>query len=186
MESKGSEWRKWDLHFHTPSSYDYRDKSVTNNDIISEMKRNNISAFSITDHHEIDVDRYKELAALGQAEGITVLPGIEFLSDARGQSAIHFIAIFSEKSDIEYIWGQIKNNTAISKVRGEGVALNKVYCDLEDTIKLVKKLNGIVTIHAGKKSNSIENMTNFLPHSIAQKMDIAKLNYLRQSRRLIG
>jgi len=27
---RGSEWRKWDLHFHTPSSYDYQDKTVSN------------------------------------------------------------------------------------------------------------------------------------------------------------
>ncbi len=26
-ENRGCEWRKWDLHFHTPSSFDYRDKS---------------------------------------------------------------------------------------------------------------------------------------------------------------
>ena len=27
--TKGSEWRIWDLHLHTPASYDYKDKSVT-------------------------------------------------------------------------------------------------------------------------------------------------------------
>ncbi len=32
---RGSEWHKWDLHFHTPSSYDYKDKSVSNQDIRS-------------------------------------------------------------------------------------------------------------------------------------------------------
>ena len=24
--NRGSEWHKWDLHFHTPSSYDYAGK----------------------------------------------------------------------------------------------------------------------------------------------------------------
>jgi hypothetical protein len=176
MQTKGSEWKQWDLHFHTQSSYDYGDKSVTNEEIIEEMKRNEISVFAITDHHVIDVKRFRDLKKLGEAKGITVLPGIEFLSDARGQSPIHFIAVFSECSDIEYIWGQIENKTAISKVRGEGKELNEVYCDLEDTIKLIKNdLNGIVTIHSGTKSNSIENMTNSLPHSVAQKMDTANL-----------
>ena len=27
--NRGSEWRIWDLHFHTPASYDYKNKSVT-------------------------------------------------------------------------------------------------------------------------------------------------------------
>lgn len=31
--TRGSEWRKWDLHIHTPSSYDYKDKSITNEDL---------------------------------------------------------------------------------------------------------------------------------------------------------
>jgi len=176
MQNKGSEWKQWDLHFHTQSSYDYGNKSVTNEDIIDEMKRNGISAFAITDHHVIDIARFRDLAKLGKAKGITVLPGIEFLSDAKGQAPIHFIAVFSENSDIEYIWAQIENRTAISKVRGEGKQLYEVYCDLEDTIKLIKDdLNGIVTIHAGKKSNSLENITNSLPHKVAQKMDAANL-----------
>ena len=39
---RGSEWRIWDLHFHTPSSYDYKDKSVTNKDLIDGLAKNNV------------------------------------------------------------------------------------------------------------------------------------------------
>ena len=28
MASIGSEWKKWDLHLHTASSYDYRYKTI--------------------------------------------------------------------------------------------------------------------------------------------------------------
>lgn len=55
MINRGSEWRKWDLHFHTPSSYDYKDKSITNDQIINILESNNISVVAITDHHLIDV-----------------------------------------------------------------------------------------------------------------------------------
>lgn len=174
MDSKGSEWHRWDLHFHTPSSYDYKDKTVSNVDIVNEMKRNSIAAFAITDHHVIDIDRYNELRELGKREGITVLPGIEFLSDARGKEPIHFIGIFSEDSNVEHIWGQIKHKTDINKVDSEGLRENQVYCNLKDTIELVKELGGIVTIHAGEKSGSVENITHSLPHGTAQKTEIAK------------
>ena len=174
MNSKGSEWNRWDLHFHTPSSYDYKDKTITNVDIVNEMKRNSIAAFAVTDHHVIDVDRYKQLKELGEKEGITVLPGIEFLSDARGKDPVHFIGIFPEDSNIEHIWGQIKHRTDINKVDSEGLRENQVYCDLKDTIELVKELGGIVTIHAGEKSGSVENITHSLPHGTAQKTEIAK------------
>ena len=170
---RGSEWRKWDLHFHTPSSYDYKGKSVTNEEIIEILSQNNISVVAITDHHVIDIDRIKKLQELGKAKNITVLPGIEFLSDAKGKVPIHFIGLFSENSNIEYIWGQIENKTNICKIKGENKKLNEVYCDLEDTINLIKSLGGITTIHAGEKTNSIENITHSLPHGEAQKTEIA-------------
>lgn len=172
---RGSEWRKWDLHFHTPTSYDYKDKSVTNDEIIDILSANNISVVAITDHHIIDIERIKKLQEIGKTKNITVLPGIEFLSDAKGKVPIHFIGIFSENCNLEYIWGQIENKTNISKVKGENKNINEVYCHLEDTIKLVKSLGGITTIHAGEKSNSIENITHSLPHGEAQKTEVASL-----------
>jgi hypothetical protein len=32
--NKGSEWRKWDLHLHTASSYDYKYKGADADDIL--------------------------------------------------------------------------------------------------------------------------------------------------------
>lgn len=173
--NSGSEWRKWDLHFHTPSSYDYGDKSVTNSKIIEVLSEKEISVVAITDHHIIDIDRITELQELGKLKNITVLPGIEFLSDAKGKVPIHFIGIFSEKCNMKHIWGQIENKTNLSKIEGENKKECEVYCHLEDTIKLVKELGGVVTIHAGEKTNSIENITHSLPHGEAQKTEIANL-----------
>jgi ABC-type lipoprotein export system ATPase subunit len=174
MKSKGSEWKKWDLHFHTPSSYDYEEKSVTSQNIINEMKNHGISAFAVTDHHVIDVTRIKELQKLGAASGITVIPGIEFLSDAKGKEPVHFIGLFSEQADIDFIWGEIKHNTEIKEIYKSSSKQNAVYCHLMDTIKVIKDNGGIVTIHAGDKTNSIENITHSLPHNMAQKTEIAK------------
>ncbi len=172
---RGSDWRKWDLHFHTPSSHDYGDKLVTNQEIIDILFKNKISVVAITDHHTIDIVRIKELQRIGKEKDILVLPGIEFLSDARGKVPIHFIGIFHENCNLEHIWGQIENKTNINKIKGEGKRPDEVYCDLEDTIKLVKTLGGITTIHAGEKTNSIENITHSLPHGEAQKTEIANL-----------
>lgn len=171
---RGSEWRKWDLHFHTPSSYDYKDKSISNQDIINKLYDNNIAVVAITDHHIIDIDRIKELQKLGENK-VTILPGIEFLSDTRGSDPVHFIGIFDENANLEHVWGQIKNLTDISKMTSESKNANEVYCNLKYTTDLIHSLSGIVSIHAGKKSNSIECITNSLPHTMAQKVDIANL-----------
>ncbi|MPT31033.1 MAG: hypothetical protein E2600_05060 [Chryseobacterium sp.] len=171
--NRGSEWRKWDLHIHTPSSYDYKDKLITNEKLIEVFIENNISTIAITDHHFIDIERIKELQNIGK-DKITILPSIEFLSDARGKEPIHFIAIFPEDCNIDFIWKQIESKTNISKIQGEGKNHNEVYCHLLDTIKLIKELGGLVTIHSGEKTNGIENITHSLPHGVAQKEDIAK------------
>lgn len=36
--NSGSQWRNWDLHLHTPSSYDYQNKSVSNQDIVRMLQ----------------------------------------------------------------------------------------------------------------------------------------------------
>ncbi len=175
MFSKGSEWRKWDLHFHTPSSYDYKDKSVTNEKIIEVLKENNISLVAITDHHTIDVKRINELRNLA-GNDIKILPGIEFCSDSKGKEPIHFIGIFSgaDIKNLNFTREEICSKTNINKQKQNKRRENEIYCNLEKTAKLIRELGGIITIHAGNKSNSIENITNSLPHSMAQKKDIAE------------
>lgn len=157
--NKGSEWRKWDLHFHTPSSFDYKDKNVTNEDIINTLKGNNISVVAITDHHFIDVERIKQLQELGKSHSITVLPGIEFCSELGGSDSIHFIGIFSEQSNIINIWETIKVKADISdELRNNHP--EKVYCRFENTCKCIQELGGIITLHAGTKTNSVEAIKN--------------------------
>lgn len=170
----GSEWNKWDLHLHTPSSYDYKDMSVTNEQIINVLSENGIRVAAITDHHVIDIDRIKELQRLGKDKAITILPGIEFLSGVGGRQPVHFIGIFSEDCDLEYVWDNIRVDSQINEIRGKGRSVNEIYNDIKTVTKLIHdKLGGIVSVHAGNKSNSIENITRSLPHGSAQKTDIA-------------
>lgn len=117
--TRGSEWRKWDLHIHTLSSYDYKDKSITNEDFINKLVDNNISAIAITDHHIIDIERIRSIQKIAKEKGVVVFPGIEILSDARGREPIHVIGIFSPEGNLEYIWSQIQEKTNISKIQGE-------------------------------------------------------------------
>ena len=74
---RGSEWRKWDLHFHTQSSYDYKDKSITNEQLIQTLIDKDISVVAVTDHHFIDVERIKQLQKLA-GDRVVILPSILF------------------------------------------------------------------------------------------------------------
>lgn len=43
-DPSGSNWRKWEFHFHTPASFDYKDQSVTDQDIINGLIAAGVSA----------------------------------------------------------------------------------------------------------------------------------------------
>ncbi len=171
--NRGSEWKKWDLHVHTPSSYDYDDQSVSNDKIIEVLKANDISAVAITDHHVIDTERIKNLQKIA-GEELTIFPGIEFCSSSRGSEPIHFIGVFPENSNLDHIWNEINSKANIASQKESGKKDNEIYCDFDKTSQLIRELGGIITIHAGSKSNSIENITNSLPVTMAEKEDIAK------------
>lgn len=160
--NRGSEWRIWDLHFHTPSSYDYQDKSVKNQDIINALSENNVSVVAITDHHVIDIERIEDLQRLGKEKNIVVLPGIEFCSELGGSEAIHFIGIFPETANLNTIWTKIQGqcNLTLEEIVSKG--RERIVCSFEKTSSLIIELGGLVTIHAGKKSNSIEGIKNNL------------------------
>jgi predicted metal-dependent phosphoesterase TrpH len=51
FRDRGSLWGRWDLHFHTPTSFDYKNASVTNEQIVEGLQKAGVSAVAITDHH---------------------------------------------------------------------------------------------------------------------------------------
>lgn len=169
--TRGSKWRKWDLHFHTPSSVDYENKSITNNDLISELLENNIEVVAITDHHIIDVKRIKELQTIGK-DKITILPGIEFRSELGGSESIHFIGIFPEDSDIDSIWINLQSSCKLTPDNLAKKQKEEIYCDLKETAKIIHENGGLVSVHAGSKSNTIEKITNTLSYKMAIKKDL--------------
>jgi predicted ATPase len=169
---RGSEWRKWDLHFHTPSSHDYENKSITNKEIIDELKSKNISVVAITDHHFIDVKRIKDLQSIA-GDDITILPGIEFCSELGGSESIHFIGIFPENSDMESIWTTIQGTVGLTKQNIEAKGgYENVQCDLIDTCDLIHRLGGLTSVHAGTKTNTVESIKNNILNKMQQKRRI--------------
>ncbi|WP_010519684.1 TrlF family AAA-like ATPase [Croceivirga radicis] len=119
--SKGSEWRKWDLHIHTP-------ESILNNGFASNWDEyvkqlfakalaNDIAAIGITDYFTIDGykklkteylsndEKLKELqfsdAQIALIKEILILPNIEFRLDKLVQeNRVNFHIIFSDEVPI--------------------------------------------------------------------------------------
>ena len=167
---RGSEWRKWDLHVHTRSSYDYEYNGTDSDDkLIETLKTNDISVVAITDHFVIDKDRINDLKS--KAPDIFFFPGVELRTD-KGGANIHPIIIFDEKSNLDELcedFNTFKRNE--SKNHDDN---DKIYWDYEKIIEFSKKHNGVISIHAGSKKNGIdEQISNYLPVKVAIKEEYA-------------
>lgn len=168
----GSVWRVWDLHFHTPSSYDYKNKSVTNKDMVDTLVNAGVSVVAITDHHLIDVQRIRDLQILGQGK-LVVLPGIEVRTELGGADSIHMVAVFPEDNEINAIWDKLRvSYSLVQQVADRGN--DAVYVDFREFADDVHKLNGLTIIHAGSKANSIEEIANSTAFKMALKTDLAR------------
>lgn len=157
--SIGSTWRKWDLHFHTPSSYDYENGTVTDEQIIEVLINADVNVVGITDHHYIDVERIKNIRKLSNGK-LCVIPGIELRSEL-GDKPIHYIGLFSEIVDLDHIWDTLKGALELTKggIKEKG-GDDRVYVPIKKAHKIISGLGGIISIHAGAKSNSIEGIEN--------------------------
>jgi ABC-type lipoprotein export system ATPase subunit len=133
---RGSEWRKWDLHVHTPFSYlNNQYGNPENSDtwdmyvkrLFEKAIEKNIAVIGITDYFIID--GYKKIkneylanesklrslfdndeAKLQAIKNILVLPNIEFrLNKLVGNQSINFHVIFSNGVNIDDIEGNFLN-----------------------------------------------------------------------------
>jgi hypothetical protein len=120
---KGSEWRKWDLHVHTPLSYLNNQFGSDFDEYVKQLFKKalekNIVAIGITDYFTIEgykklkrdylekETKLKELFSDDEIEKIKqilVLPNIEFrLDKIVGKNRINFHVIFTNKISIRDI-----------------------------------------------------------------------------------
>ena len=108
--NRGSEWRKWDLHIHTPETAK-NDQYENSDDVwekyIDALEKSDVTVFGITDYFSMD-NYYKVLQfqAEGRLDGKTLLPNIEMRITpvTKSGTAINIHAIFDPtltKDEIE-------------------------------------------------------------------------------------
>lgn len=167
---RGSEWRRWDLHLHTASSYDYEYKAEDCDEILSQkLKENNIAAVAITDHFVIDKNRINHLREL--APDIVFFPGVELRTD-KGDTNIHVILIFSDQSNLDEL---VEDFNVFKREAKENGNDEKIYWDyISQILPFAQKHNALISIHAGRKANGVdEKISNSLPHNQAVKSEYA-------------
>lgn len=171
MNSKGSEWRRWDLHLHTSSSYDYEyNSNDADSLLIQTLLENEIAAVAITDHFVIDAGHIERLRGL--TTDIVFFPGVELRTD-KGDTNIHVILIFSNGMDLKILEEDF-NVFKRQKAKNE-IDVQKIYWDFKDIVTFAEEHKALVSIHAGSKTSGVDDkISNALPINQAIKEEYAQ------------
>lgn len=113
---KGSEWRKWDLHVHTPASFhwnggcllrdmDVEEKNETFSELLTTIEESDVEVFCFTDYWTFD-GYLQFLDYLEQNElycSKTIFPGIELRIEAPVDYRLNIQVILSDKLSEEQL-----------------------------------------------------------------------------------
>jgi len=172
-DPSGSQWRLWDLHFHTPQSFDYGNKGLTAAQVVDRLIQAQVSVVAVTDHHKLD-QAFIEAMREAAAERLTVLPSIELCSDLGGDEGVHFIAIFSEQADLTHVSNELMVKLNLNTKRKDGVIEEKLYVEFPVAARVIQELGGLISIHGHGKSASYETISSRLKFKQEQKTNLLR------------
>lgn len=171
-DARGSLWRVWDLHFHTPASFDHKNKGLTNAEIVDAVSGAGVEVLGVTDHHTMDLARIRDMQELGKGR-LVVLPGIEVRTELGGSDSVHLVALFPEDCDLDYVWDtlRVKHDLEVQLKASGDDAVFVTFAKFSDT---VHELRGLTLVHGGSKTNSIEEIKNHNAYKQALKTDLVR------------
>ena len=96
----GLQFKKFDLHVHTPASHDFDDKGATPEDVVKEALDKDLKGIAVVDHHTGEnIDAIKEAA---NQTPLVIFPGVEICC-AGGERGIHVIALLDVDKETKHI-----------------------------------------------------------------------------------
>ncbi len=113
----------------------------------------------MTDHHVIDPNFIRQMQKHA-GDDLTVFPGIELRTDLGGRHTVHIIGIFPEDTDLNDLQAKVSVPLHITEAEIQEKGQGRVYVRFTDAAEVIHDLGGIVTVHAGSKSNTIEGIAN--------------------------
>ncbi len=154
---RGSEWRKWDLHLHSPYNLikgkgEYT--SITDEDFISKIKKENISAIGLTNYIRF-VDEDYILKEKLEAEGIVVFLNLELRLTAsnKDEKLLDYHIIFDNqltKKEIETFLANLEIEIGSTSKAANQITkddINNAAADINHLLATLKK----ESLHLGNR-----------------------------------
>ncbi|MDR3256947.1 MAG: hypothetical protein LBT18_04825 [Endomicrobium sp.] len=106
----GSEWKKWDLHVHTPKTFlNNQFNTVEVDGFIKKILESNLSVIGLTNYFRFEGAELTEIKPALENKGIVVFPNVEFRikPENKENEDMHIHLIFS--NEIKDMENTIKN-----------------------------------------------------------------------------
>ena len=130
-----SQFKKLDLHIHTPHSSCYSDMSVKPEQIVEAAVASGLDAIGITDHNS--VAGVEDIRRIAERKNLIVFPGIELTTKGG-----HFLAIFEVDTAITKLEKLLDELGIARENRGDGT--QQINVETEEIFKKVTYLGSVL------------------------------------------
>jgi hypothetical protein len=156
------QWRRMDVHLHTPASIDFQEPSITFLDILKKAETRSIDLIAFTDHNSVagyarflqEIERLKWLEKLKRIlpeekrqleeyerlrKKILVLPGFEFTATF----GFHILGIFPETTPVRVIEHVLLNLNVPTEKLDQGATECGATSDVLTAYRLIDEAGGL-------------------------------------------
>ncbi len=168
------QWRRMDLHLHTPGSNDYQQEGVTYLDILRQAEMRGLDIIAFTDHNTVagfgamkkEIEQLLWLEELGRIEAdekrrleeyrrllgkITVLPGFEFTATF----GFHILGIFPAETEVSFLEHLLLTLNVPAELLHEGSSTVGATSDVLMAYRIINEAGGIVIAAHANSGNGV-------------------------------
>ena len=168
------QWRRMDLHIHTPSSDDYQEPTISYLDILRQAELRGLDIIGITDHNTVagyaamsrEIEELTLLETLGRIEPneqrlleeyrrllakILVLPGFEFTA----MFGFHILGLFPPETPIGYLEHLLLTLKVPPELLGKGLAAVGATSDVLTAYRVINEAGGLVIAAHANLANGV-------------------------------
>ncbi len=173
-QKRGRDWRRIDLHLHTPASKDYQEPHISYLDILRQAEARNLSLIAFTDHNTVagyaamkrhleqlemleKLDRLKadEERRLREyrrlLEKIVVLPGFEFTATF----GFHILGVFSPDTPVTFLEHLLLTLNISPTQLQAGSSTVGATADVLTAYKVINQAGGLVIAAHANSGNGV-------------------------------
>ena len=168
------QWRRMDLHLHTPGSSDYQNEDASYLDILRQAEVRGLEIIAFTDHNTVagfaamkkEIEHLLWLESLGRMETeekrtleeyrrlldkILVLPGFEFTA----MFGFHILGIFPSDTPVSFLEHLLLTLKVPPSLLSEGSATVGATSDVLTAYRVINEAGGLVIAAHANSSNGV-------------------------------